>query len=116
MRADIAPGGTFPDDELPITQHATQAQRAAGRRPADPHARARPLLPEGATAASGARRVLPEDRRGVHPDATISTDDHHTLQEFRASVGAQWTSSPTRTERFRRTSIFRSTPTREQTR
>src|SRR3954453_624066 len=23
--------------------------------------------------------------------ATISTDDHHTLQEFRGSVGAQWT-------------------------
>jgi hypothetical protein len=23
--------------------------------------------------------------------ATISTDDHHTLQEFRASVGAEWT-------------------------
>jgi hypothetical protein len=22
---------------------------------------------------------------------TISTDDHHTLQEFRASVGARWT-------------------------
>jgi peroxiredoxin len=22
--------------------------------------------------------------------ATISTDDHHTLQEFRVSVGAQW--------------------------
>src|SRR5580704_3769518 len=31
--------------------------------------------------------------------ATISTDDHHTLQEFRASVGAQWTflSDPGRT-------------------
>ena len=31
--------------------------------------------------------------------ATISTDDHHTLQEFRASVGAQWTflSDPERT-------------------
>jgi peroxiredoxin len=30
---------------------------------------------------------------------TISTDDHHTLQEFRASVGAQWTflSDPART-------------------
>jgi peroxiredoxin len=30
---------------------------------------------------------------------TISTDDHHTLQEFRASVGAQWTflSDPERT-------------------
>jgi peroxiredoxin len=23
--------------------------------------------------------------------ATISTDDHHTLQEFRTSVGAEWT-------------------------
>ena len=22
---------------------------------------------------------------------SIATDDHHTLQEFRASVGAQWT-------------------------
>jgi peroxiredoxin len=31
--------------------------------------------------------------------ATISTDDHHTLQEFRASVGAQWPffSDPART-------------------
>ena len=31
--------------------------------------------------------------------ATISTDDHHTLQEFRASLGAQWTflSDPGRT-------------------
>jgi peroxiredoxin len=31
--------------------------------------------------------------------ATISTDDHHTLQEFRAAVGAQWTflSDPDRT-------------------
>ncbi len=31
--------------------------------------------------------------------ATISTDDHHTLREFRTSVGAQWTflSNPERT-------------------
>jgi peroxiredoxin len=31
--------------------------------------------------------------------ATISTDDHHELQEMRASVGAQWTflSDPGRT-------------------
>jgi peroxiredoxin len=31
--------------------------------------------------------------------ATIATDDHHTLQEFRASVGAEWTflSDPNRT-------------------
>jgi len=31
--------------------------------------------------------------------ATIATDDHHTLQEFRASIGAEWTflSDPDRT-------------------
>ncbi len=31
--------------------------------------------------------------------ATISTDDYHTLQEFRASMGARWTilSDPDRT-------------------
>ena len=31
--------------------------------------------------------------------ATIATDDHHTLQEFRASVGAEWPflSDPERT-------------------
>ncbi|MGA2113157.1 MAG: redoxin domain-containing protein [Bryobacteraceae bacterium] len=31
--------------------------------------------------------------------AAISTDEHHTVQEFRASVGAQWTflSDPERT-------------------
>ena len=45
-----------------------KAQRAAGRRSPDPHARARPLLPEGAPAAPRARRVLSEDRRGLHPD------------------------------------------------
>ena len=45
-----------------------KAQRATGRRPADPHSRARPLLPEGAPAASGARRVLPEDRGRLHAD------------------------------------------------
>jgi hypothetical protein len=33
------------------------------------------------------RGVLSEDRRRVHDDPT---DDHHTLQEFRASAGAQW--------------------------
>jgi hypothetical protein len=43
--------------------------------------------------------------------ATIATDDHHTLQEFRASVGAQWTflSDPGRT--VSRTWTPPSTPT-----
>ena len=48
--------------------------------------------------------------------ATIATDDHHELQEFRASVGAQWTflSDPGRTVQKDLTS--RSTRTRSTTR
>ena len=91
MRADIVPGGTFPDYELPDhTETPAPAQRAAGRRPDDPHPRARPLLPEGAPAAPRAGRQLPEDRRRLHPDRHDLDRRHHTLQEFRASVGAQW--------------------------
>src|SRR5258705_150937 len=53
-------GGPHADDP--------KAQRAAGRRPADPHARTRPLLPEGPPAAPATRRVLSADRRRLHAD------------------------------------------------
>ena len=91
--APTCPGATFPDYELPDhTKALAQAQRAAGRRSADPDPRARPLLPEGAPAAPRARGVLPEDRGRLHADRRRSrpTRDHE-LKEFRASVGAQWT-------------------------
>ena len=47
--------------------------------------------------------------------ATISTDDHHTIQEFRASVDAPWPffSDPERA--VSRTSTSRNTPTRNTT-
>jgi len=56
-------------------------------------------LPKGASAAFGTRRVLPKIAVAYTQIATIATDDHHTLQEFRASVGAQWSflSDPDRT-------------------
>jgi hypothetical protein len=44
-----------------------------------------------ASATSGTGLFLSKDRCRHIQIATISTDDHHTLQEFRASVGAQWT-------------------------
>jgi len=47
---------------------------------------------------------------------TISTDEHHTLQEFRASVGAQWTFLSDPGGRSRRTSTSPSTPTPIMTR
>jgi hypothetical protein len=58
MRADIAPGGTLPDYELP--DHTSVPRR------------------------------LSEIQI-----ATIATDERHTLQEFRASVGAQRPFPPT---------------------
>ena len=57
-----------PITSCPITTTAAVAQRDPGQRPDDPHARAGPLLPEGAPAAPRARRALPEDQRGLHPD------------------------------------------------
>ena len=69
MRSDIQPGATFPDYELPDHENIPRKlSELQGDDPADPHARARPLLPEGAPAAPRARRVLSEDRRRLHAD------------------------------------------------
>jgi peroxiredoxin len=90
MRSDIAPGGTFPDYELPdqdrITRRLSEIQGDD------------PLI---LTLARG--HYCPKEQQHLelaafYPKvavaytqmATISTDDHHTSQEFRASVGAQW--------------------------
>jgi hypothetical protein len=56
-------------------------------------------LPEGAPAAPGSRLVLPKDCGQLYPRRDNLHRRHHTLQEFRASVGAQWTflSDPERT-------------------
>ena len=48
--------------------------------------------------------------------ATISTDSHHSSQEFRASVGAQWPFLEDPDGSSRRTSTSRSTPTPSTTR
>lgn len=104
MRADIVPGGTFPDYELP--DHASTPRRLSELQGDDPliltlarghycpkeHQQHLELALELAafysTVAVAYTRIV-----------TISTDGHHTLQEFRASVGAQWTflSDPDRT-------------------
>src|SRR5438045_7027767 len=100
MRSDIAPGRTFPDYELP--DHEDVPRKLSELQGDDP------LI---LTLARG--HYCPKEhqqhqelaafyaRTGVAYTqvVTISTDDHHTLQEFRASVGAQWTflSDPNRT-------------------
>jgi peroxiredoxin len=91
MRSDIVPGAVFPDYELP--DH-TNSIRTLGELQGDD-----PLI---LTLARG--HFCPKEHQqhlqlaSFYPQiavaytqiVTISTDDHHTTQEFRASVGAQW--------------------------
>ena len=118
MRSDIAPGGTFPDYELP--DHTSTPRRLSELQGDDPM-----IL----TLARG--HYCPKEHQqhlelaafqskiavAYTQIVTIATDEHHTLQEFRASVGAQWTVPlRPRTDRSSRTSTSRSTPTPTTTR
>src|SRR5258705_150938 len=90
-RSDIAAGGTFPDYEL--ADH-TQTIRKLSELQGDD-----PLI---LTLARG--HYCPKDHQqhlqlaAFYPQiavaytriVTISTDHHHTSQEFRASIGAEW--------------------------
>jgi peroxiredoxin len=91
MRPDIAPGGTFPDYELP--DHTNTRRKLSELQGDDPliltlarghycpkeHQQHRALVAFYPQIAVAYTKII-----------TISTDDHHTLQEFRASLGAQW--------------------------
>jgi peroxiredoxin len=99
MRADIAPGGTFPDYEL--TDHAKARRRLSDLQGNDPmilvlargHFCPRDHQQHLDLAAFYARIAVAYTRI-----VTISTDDIVRTREFRASVGAQWTflSDPSR--------------------
>ncbi|HEY2719426.1 MAG TPA: redoxin domain-containing protein [Solirubrobacteraceae bacterium] len=100
MRSDIAPGGTFPDYELP--DH-TKASRKLSELQGDD-----PLI---LTLARG--HYCPKEHQqhqelvAFYPKiavaytqiVTITTDGDHLLKEFRAALGAQWMflSDPERT-------------------
>ena len=92
MRADITPGGVFPDYTLPDHEETlctlSELQRddpmiltlARGHycpKEHQQHLELAALQPKLAVAYT---RIV-----------TIATDEHHILQEFRVSVGAQWT-------------------------
>jgi peroxiredoxin len=91
MRSDIKPGVTFPDYELP--DHTRTRRKLSELQGEDP------LI---LTLARG--HYCPKEHQqhlelaAFHSKiavaytqiATIATDAHHQLQEFRASVGAQW--------------------------
>src|SRR5580692_6445193 len=92
MRSDIAPGGTFPDYELP--DHENLPRKLSEIQGDDPLIL---TLARGHYCPKEHQQHLelaasyPKIAVAYTQIVTIATDDHHTLQEFRASVGAQWT-------------------------
>lgn len=92
MRSDIAPGGTFPDYELP--DHTKAARRLSALQGDDPMIL---TLTRGHYCPKEHQQHLelaefyPKVAVAYTQMATISTDADHELKEFRASVGGQWT-------------------------
>jgi peroxiredoxin len=100
MRSDIIPGGTFPDYALPdhtgIVRTLSELQ---GRDPLILTLSRGHYCPKEHQQHLDLAAFQSKVAVAYTQMVTISTDEHHTLQEFRASVGAQWTflSDPGRT-------------------
>jgi peroxiredoxin len=100
MRSDIAPGSTFPDYELP--DHTKVSRTLSELQGEDPLiltlARGH-YCPKEHQQHLELAAFYPKVAVAYTQMATIATDPDHTLKEFRASVGAQWTflSDPERT-------------------
>jgi peroxiredoxin len=92
MRSDIVPGGFFPDYALP--DHTGTVRKLSELQGSDPLVL---MLSRGHFCPKEHQQHLElaqfQSKVAVAYTqlVTISTDDHHTLQEFRLSVGAQWT-------------------------
>jgi peroxiredoxin len=100
MRSDIVPGNTFPDYQL--QDHTRTLRKLSEIQGNDPLiltlARGN-YCPKEHQQHLELAAFYPKIAIGYAQVATISTDDHHTSQELRASVGAQWPflSDPERT-------------------
>jgi peroxiredoxin len=91
MRADIVPGETFPDYELP--DHTNVSRKLSELQGDDPLiltlARGH-YCPKEHQQHLELAAFYPKVAVAYTQMATISTDTHHKSQELRASVGAQW--------------------------
>jgi peroxiredoxin len=100
MRSDIVQGSTFPDYELP--DHTGSVRRLSVLQGGDPMiltlARGH-YCPKEHQQHLELAAFYPKIAVSYTQIVTITTDERHTLQEFRASVGAEWSflSDPERT-------------------
>ena len=92
MRSDIVPGGAFPDYEL--LDHTGNPRNLSELQGDDPLiltlARGH-YCPKEHQQHLELAAFYPKIAVAYTRIVTITTDDRHTLQEFRASVGAGWT-------------------------
>jgi peroxiredoxin len=92
MRSDIVPGGVFPDYTLPDhTGTERTLSELQGRDPLVLTLARGHYCPKEHRQHLELAAVQAEIAVAYTQVVTVTTDPHHTLQEFRASVGAQWT-------------------------
>jgi peroxiredoxin len=100
MRSDITPGAVFPDYALPDhTRTVRTLSELQGGNPLILTLARGHYCPKEHQQHLELAANYPKIAVAYTQVVTISTDPHHTLQEFRASVGAQWPflSDPERT-------------------
>jgi peroxiredoxin len=91
MRPDIKPGATLPDFELPDqTGTSRRLSELQGEDPMILTLARGHYCPKEHQQHLELAAFYPKIAVAYTQIVTIATDDHHTLQEFRASVGAQW--------------------------
>ena len=92
MRPDIEPGAVFPDYELPDHTNATrQLSELLGEDPLILTLTRGHYCPKEHQQHQQLAMFFPQVAVAYTQMVTISTDEHHELQKFRASLGAQWT-------------------------
>src|SRR6201991_2071504 len=91
MRSDIVPGSTITDYELPdYTPTMRTLSEIQGEDPMILTLARGHYCPKEHQQHLELAAFYPKIAVAYTKVATISTDDHHALQEFRASVGAPW--------------------------
>jgi peroxiredoxin len=92
MRSDLVPGATFPDYSLPDhTETVRLLSELQGRDPLILTLARGHYCPKEHQQHLDLAALQPKLAVAYTQIVTIATDEHHTLQEFRASVGAHWT-------------------------
>jgi peroxiredoxin len=91
VRSDIVPGATFPDYALPDhTENVRSLSELQGDDPMVLTLARGHYCPKEHQQHLELAACQPKFAVAYTGIVTIATDEHHTLQEFRASVGAQW--------------------------